>query len=265
MLKTLELAYGPQTAVVWMNRPDVRNALDGRMIEELTEAFAMLAGNADVQAIVLAAYGRAFCVGADLVWMQDCGSDTAQHEAGARAMAAMLDTVYRCPKPVIARVQGPCMGGGMGLAAACDIAVAARHAVFGQPETRLGLVPELVAPYVMRAIGPRAARRWLLTGETFGAAEAWRLGLVHDLCEPDELDPRINAMLGSFMLAHPDAVRDTKAMVQEFAYQAIDPQDCARRLAARQASAAGREGITAFLEKRSPDWAPELPGETGEP
>lgn len=255
MLQTLELARGPQTAVVWMNRPDVRNALDGRMIAELTDVFSELGRDDDVQAIVLAARGTAFCAGADLAWLQGKGPGAASYEAEAQAMGKLLDTLYRCPKPVIARIHGACMGGGMGLAAVCDIAVAARQASFGQPETRLGLIPALVAPYVTRAMGPRAAGRWLLTGEPFGATEAWRLGLVHDLCEIDELDPRINAMLGSFMLANPEAVQSTKALVRELSYQPMDPQDCARRLAAQRATPAGQEGISAFLEKRNPEWA----------
>lgn len=254
MLKTLELMRGPQTLIIWMSRPEVRNALDGRMVAELTEVFAELAEDDEVQAVVLGARGPAFCAGADLAWLQGASGG----EAPAESLGRLFEAVYRCPKPVIARVHGPCMGGGMGLVAASDIAVAVRQATFGQPETRLGLIPALVAPYVTRAIGPRAAGRWLLTGETFGAAEAWRLGLIHDICEMDEIDPRINALLGSFMLANPQALQGTKALIRELPRLPMDVQDCARLLANQQVSPAGREGISAFLEKRPPQWAADF-------
>ncbi len=197
-LRTLELAYGPQTAVVWMNRPGLRNALDPLMIGELDEVFRELGRDDAVRAVVLAGRGKAFCAGADLNHMRaSAAASETDNLADAQALADLLRTVHDCPKPVIARVHGPCMAGGMGLAAACDIVAASRKAVFALSETRLGLIPATISPYVLRAIGERAARRWFLTGETLDAAEAAAPGLAHELCEAEELDPRINALLGA--------------------------------------------------------------------
>lgn len=260
MLQTVEVAYGPQTAVVWLNRPEVRNALDARMIAELTDVFATLEQDAEVRAIVLAARGKAFCAGADLNAMrQSAQASEDENRADAMGLANLLHSIYTCSKPTIARVHGPCMAGGMGLVTACDIAVAGREARFALTETRLGLIPAMISPYVLRAIGARAASRWFLTAETFDAAEAWRLGLVQELCETDELDPHINALLGAFMFASPHAVAQCKRLIRDLAGRAIDADaigDTAARLAAQRASDDGREGIAAFLEKRRPRWAP---------
>jgi len=263
MLQTLEVAYGPQTAVVWLARPDVRNALDARLIAELTEVFMALAADSSVRAIVLAGRGKAFCAGADLNAMRkSAAASEADNRADALAMATLLQTIHTCPKPTIARVHGACMAGGMGLVAACDIAVAAREARFALTETRLGLIPSMISPYVLRAIGARAASRWFLSAESFDAAEAWRLGLAHEICEADELDARINALLGSFMLASPHAVAESKRLIRDMTGRPIDValmEDTAARLAAQRASEDGREGIAAFLEKRAPGWVPQEP------
>jgi len=261
MLQTLEVAYGPQTAVVWLARPDVRNALDARLIAELTETFMTLGDDSEVRAIVLAGRGKAFCAGADLNAMRrSAQASQADNRADALAMATLLHTIHTCPKPTIARVHGACMAGGMGLAAACDIAVAAREARFALTETRLGLIPAMISPYILRAIGPRAASRWFLSAEVFEAAEAWRMGLVHELCEADELDARINALLGSFMLASPHALAESKRLIHDLSGRPIDAavlEDTAARLAAQRATEDGREGIAAFLEKRAPRWVPQ--------
>ncbi len=261
MLETLEVAYGPQTAVVWMNRPDQRNALDPRMIAELTEVFGELSHDGDVRAIVLAGRGKAFCAGADLNHMRASASaPAAENRADALALTTLLQLIYTCPKPTIARVHGHCLAGGMGLAAACDIAVAAHEARFGLSETRLGLIPAMISPFVLRAIGARAAGRWFLTGEQFDAAEAWRLGFVHELAPADELDARVNELLGAFMMTSPEAVADCKALVRDVAGSQIDEalmEETATRLAARRASADAREGMASFLEKRKPAWVPE--------
>lgn len=214
MFKTLELVVGHRTATVWMNRADQRNALNGPMIEELVQAFAGLSQDDTVRAIVLAGRGSAFCAGADLTWIHAGTPAEAENPNDVEAMKTLLRTVHACPKPVLARIHGACVGVGMGLAAACDIAIAARTASFGQPETRLGLMPALTAPYVVKAMIPRAAQRWLLTGEAFGAEEARRIGFVHDVCNPAELDPRIDALLGSFVMASSQAVRATKALLR---------------------------------------------------
>ncbi|WP_144635518.1 enoyl-CoA hydratase/isomerase family protein [Bordetella genomosp. 13] len=260
MLQTLEVAYGPQTAVVWMNRPDQRNALDPRMIAELTEVFGGLAGDDEVRAIVLAGRGKAFCAGADLNHMRaSAAAPASDNRADALALTTLLQLIYTCPKPTIARVHGHCLAGGVGLAAACDIAVAAHEARFGLSETRLGLIPAMISPYVLRAIGARAAGRWFLTGEQFDAAEAWRLGLVHELAPADEVDMRINELLGAFMMTSPEAVADCKALVRDVAGAPIDQalmEETADRLAARRASADALEGMASFLEKRKPAWVP---------
>ncbi|OZI23925.1 enoyl-CoA hydratase [Bordetella genomosp. 9] len=214
MLQTLEIEHKPQAAVVWLSRPDVRNAMDGQMVEELRTTYAGLADDSQVRAIVLAARGIAFCCGADESWQREIAraGESAIH-ADARACAAMLETIYRCPKPTIVRLHGACMGMGMGLAAACDIAIASSQASFALPETRLGLIPSIIAPYVLRTMSPRDATRWFLTGETFSAGEAWRIGFVHGLSEPDSLDMRIAALVDTFMLTAPDAVAATKVLV----------------------------------------------------
>lgn len=267
-LQTLELAYGPQTAVVWMNRPALRNALDPAMIGELQEVFQELGQDEAVRAVVLAGRGSAFCAGADLNAMRAAAeASEAGNLADAQALADLLRTIHDCPKPVIARVHGPCMAGGLGLAAACDIVVTARQAVFALPETRLGLTPATISPYVLRAIGERAARRWFLTGETLDAAEAWRLGLAHELCEAEELDPRINRLLGCLMLASPPALAECKRLIRDVTGRPIDAAlaaDTAARLAARRVSPDGREGVAAFLGKRQPSWVPAFDDDPGE-
>ncbi|OZI60154.1 enoyl-CoA hydratase-related protein [Bordetella genomosp. 11] len=216
MLQTLEIEHKPQAALVWLSRPDVRNALDAQMVQELTEAYASLSNDSQVRAIVLAARGIAFCGGADETWLrQSAQAGEMSVRADTAACAAMLETIYRCPKPTIVRLHGVCMGLGMGLASACDIAIASSQATFALPETRLGLIPSIIAPYVLRAMSARDATRWFLTGETFSAAEAWRIGFVHGLSEPDSLDMRIAALVDTFMLTAPDAVAATKTLVHE--------------------------------------------------
>jgi methylglutaconyl-CoA hydratase len=216
MLQTLEIEHKPQAAVVWLSRPDVRNALDAQMVSELTEAYTALGNDSQVRAIVLAARGIAFCSGSDESWIRrGVQAGEAAIEAGAQACSAMLEAIYRCPKPTIVRLHGACMGLGMGLASACDIAIASAQATFALPETRLGLIPSIIAPYVLRAMSARDATRWFLTGETFSAAEAWRIGFVHGLSEPDSLDMRIAALVDTFMLTAPDAVAATKMLVHD--------------------------------------------------
>jgi methylglutaconyl-CoA hydratase len=216
MLQTLEVEHRPQAALVWLSRPDMRNALDGQMVAELTETYASLASDSQVRAIVLAARGIAFCSGSDESWIRHSAQlGESAIRADARACSAMLEAIYRCPKATIVRLHGACMGLGMGLAAACDIAVASAQATFALAETRLGLVPATIAPYVLRAMSQRDATRWFLTGETFSAAEAWRMGFVHGLSEPDSLDMRISALVDTFMMTAPDAVAATKMLVHD--------------------------------------------------
>ena len=258
---TLDIAISHRVAVVWMARETVRNAFNEASIAELTETFTTLGADPDVRAIVLAGKGPAFCAGADLGWMKRMASFTHQeNRADALKLATMLRTIYECPKPVVARVHGDAYAGGVGLVAACDIAVAAIGAEFCLSETKLGLIPATIGPYVIRAMGANAARRYFLTAEKFDAGEAFRLGLVHDLAPPEELDLRINALLGALMQTSASAVSESKRLVRELADRPIDDAivaDTADRIASIRTSDDGREGVRAFLEKRKPRWVVE--------
>lgn len=259
---TLEIHVGNRVAVIWMAREVVRNAFNETSIAELTEAFGSLGNDAGVRAIVLAGKGPAFCAGADLGWMKRmAGFSYDENREDARRLAAMLHTIHECPKPVIARVHGDAYAGGVGLVAACDIAVAAVGSTFCLSETRLGLIPATIGPYVIRAMGPNAARRYFLTAERFDASEAFRIGLVHELAAPDELDGRINELLGALMQTSAHAVAESKRLVRELSARPIDNAlitDTAERIAAIRTSDDGREGVRAFLEKRKPRWVVEF-------
>ncbi|WP_051094513.1 enoyl-CoA hydratase/isomerase family protein [Bordetella sp. FB-8] len=250
-----------------MNRPDVRNALSPTLISELTQAFHVLGEDPGIRALVLAGHGKAFCAGADLNRMKESAqAPEAENRADAQALATLLHTVHTCPKPVIARIHGPCMAGGLGLISACDVAVAAQQAKFALTETRLGLIPAMISPYVLRAMGERAARRWFLTGEVITAAEAWRIGLVHELCEAGEIDQRVRQLLESFMLASPAAMAECKRLIRDVAGQPIGApiiEQTISRLAAQRATPDGREGLASFLEKRKPAWVIERDDDPG--
>jgi len=255
---TLEIDINHRVAVVWLARESVRNAFNETSIAELTTAFEQLGSNEEVRAIVLAAKGPAFCAGADLSWMKRMAEySEAENRADALRLATMLRTIYECPKPVIARVQGDAYAGGVGLVAACDIAVASLDATFCLSETRLGLIPATIGPYVLRAMHPHTARRYFLTAEKFTAAEAFRIGLAHDLAPPEELDGRINEILGALMLTSPSAVVESKRLVRDLTARPIDDrliEDTAQRIADVRASDDGREGVQSFLDKRKPRW-----------
>lgn len=258
---TLETTLQQGVAVIWMNRPDVRNALSAELIAELTDAVGAAADDDAVRAIVLAGRGKAFCAGADLNWMKRASTyGPAENEVDAARLAALLRTIAEAPKPTVARVHGPAYAGGLGLVTACDIAVAAYDATFCLTEVRIGLIPAMISPYVIRAMGARAAGRWFLTAEVFDAAEAYRNGLVQEIAPADELDGAVNALLGHLLAAGPAAIAATKALIRDVAGRPIDDAlvaDTARRIAAARASDEGREGIASFLEKRKPSWHPE--------
>jgi len=266
MADGLEIHIAHRVAVVRLAREKVRNAFNETLIAELTAAFTRLGGDEGVRAIVLAGRGPAFCAGADLDWMRRmAGYSYAENLADARALAEMLRAIYTCPKPTVARVHGDAYAGGMGLVAACDIAVAANTAHFCLSETRLGLIPATISPYVIRAMGEQAARRYALTAERFDAARALRLGFVHEVVAADALDTRITEILSALLQTSAGAVAEAKRLVRDVAGRPIDERlvaDTAERIAAIRASADGREGVRAFLDKRKPRWVAEYEAES---
>ncbi len=267
--ETLQLAAQHGVGVIWMNRPEVRNAFNETMIAELTQAFQAADADNSIRAVVLAGHGPAFCAGADLNWMKKMsGFSLKENHADAMALTAMLNTIYMMKKPTVARVHGPAFAGGMGLIAACDIAVAAQEAEFCLSEVKLGLIAATISPYVVAAMGERHARRYFLTAERFTAAEAFRIGLVHDITSMDELDTNINVLLGHLIGASPAAIAASKELIRAVARAPIDQKmitDTAVRIAAARTSADGKEGIRSFLEKRKPAWAEIKTRDTREP
>jgi methylglutaconyl-CoA hydratase len=261
-LRTVEVAERNDVALVTLNRPEVHNAFDETLIAELTEALRALDANPRVRAVVLLGAGKSFCAGADLKWMERmAGYAYEQNVADAGALARLLQTLAGLTKPTIARVHGPAYGGGVGLVACCDIAIAAQEATFALSEAKLGLIPATIGPYVIEAIGARHARRYMITAERFDAAEAYRIGLVHDLARSvEDLDSRINELLGAILLAGPQAQKAVKALVRAVAHRPVDERviaDTAERIATVRASDEGREGVSAFLARRAPAWVPE--------
>jgi methylglutaconyl-CoA hydratase len=255
---TLTIDTAGTIATVTLNRPAVRNAFDEQSIAELTAAFTALGEVDSIRAIVLAANGTAFCAGADLNWMQKmAGYSEDENRADAMRLANMLRTIYACPKPVVAKVHGDCYGGGVGLVAACDIAIAAEDAHFCLSEVKLGLLPATISPYVIKAMGENAARRYFLTAERFSAKEALRIGFVHDVATVSSLGGQVEAIANALAANSPNAVREAKALVRDVASQSVTDTllaDTAHRIAQIRASDEGREGVAAFLEKRKPSW-----------
>ena len=256
--ETLDIAVANGVSVIRMNRPQVRNAFNEAMIAELTRAFQAADADKNVRAVVLAGHGPAFCAGADLNWMKKMsGYSPEENRADAMELATMLNTIYMMNKPTVARVHGPAFAGGMGLVAACDIAVAAAEAEFCLSEVKLGLTAATIGPYVVAAMGERQARRYFLSAERFSAAEARRIGLVHDIVPMAELDARVRALTDHLLAASPAAIAASKELIRRVAHGAIDQDmiaDTAARIAAARASADGKEGIRSFLEKRKPAW-----------
>ncbi|RZT38571.1 enoyl-CoA hydratase/isomerase family protein [Cupriavidus agavae] len=255
---TLTVTAERHLATITLNRPEVRNAFNETVIAELTGAFRALGDTPEVRAIVLTGNGPAFCAGADLNWMKKmAGYSDDENRADALTLAQMLHTVWSCPKPVIARVQGDTYAGGMGLVAACDIAVAVESAHFCLSEARLGLLPATISPYVIRAMGEQASRRYFITAERFDAAEALRLGFVHAVTTPQALDEKVAEIAATLIGNSPNAVRESKRLVQEVSGREIDGDllaDTANRIAAIRASEEGKEGVRSFLEKRAAAW-----------
>jgi methylglutaconyl-CoA hydratase len=257
---TTEVDVRNGIGILSLNRPDVHNAFNETLIAELTAALGALEADADVRVVVLTGHGKSFCAGADLNWMKKmAGYGPVENLADAQALAQMLRTLYGLSKPTVARIHGAAYGGGVGLAACCDIAIAAVEATFALSEAKLGLIPATISPYVIEAIGARAARRYFLTAERFEAAEAYRIGLVHDIVPGGQLDDRVNEMLGALLLAGPQAQLECKALIRGVAHRSIDADvigGTAQHIAKVRASPEGKEGVAAFLGKRSPAWVP---------
>ena len=257
-LQRLKVTVDGYVARVTLDRPDVRNAFDEATIVELTAAFRTLADNASIRVIILAANGPAFCAGADLNWMKRMAAYTdAENRADALGLATMLNTLYACSKPVIAQVQGDAYAGGMGLVAVADIAICAESAHFCLSEAKLGLMPATIAPYVIRALGEQASRRYFTTAELFDCATALRLGLVSESVSEEQLDATVKQLADTLCANGPHAVRACKQLVQDIAVRELDEAliaDTASRIARVRASAEGREGVASFLEKRTPSW-----------
>jgi len=245
-------------ATVILNRPEVYNAFDPEMVEALTKTFKKLGADPKVRAIVLVGTGKNFCAGADIVHMKKSAAySSAQNFKVARQTARMLYTLYKLGKPTIACVRGAVRGGGVGLAAACDIVIASRGATFRLSEVKLGIIPAMISPYVIAAIGERMARRYMLTGEEFDVAEAFRIGLVHEIAEEDELIAAVGHMLAHLYSSGPNAVAAIKALIPVSAHAVIGDKivdETARRIAKIRATKEAQEGLSAFLEKRKPAW-----------
>jgi len=241
-----------------LNRPALRNAFNRDLIAALTGAFTDAARRRSTRAVVLSAQGSAFCAGADLAWMRGMAENTwEENRADAQALADMLWTVYSCPLPVIARIQGDCYAGGVGLAAVCDVRIAAKSAQFCLSEAKLGLLPATIGPYVVRAMGASAAGRYFVSAERFDAARAAAVGLVHEAVEAEQLDATVQDIVDAIAANGPEAVKACKKLVRDVAGQDITPAlraDTAQRIADIRASAEGREGVLAFLQKRPPSW-----------
>lgn len=257
-MSTLDVQIHGPVARVFLNRPEVRNAFNDGVIAELTEAFTRLGADTSLRAIVLGGHGKAFCAGADLSWMRAMADYTwDQNRADAQALADMLWAGYRCPLPMVGRIHGDCYAGGLGLAAICDVLVAAEGVHFCLSEAKLGLLPATIGPYVVRALGEQASRRYFATAERFDAARAHALGFVHECVPAEALDAKVDEIVAALVANGPAAAQACKALVQDVAGREITPElraETARRIADIRASAEGREGVQAFLNKRDPAW-----------
>jgi methylglutaconyl-CoA hydratase len=245
-------------ARVRLNNPDKHNAFDDEIIGELTEAFVAIADNSNVRVMVLGSEGKSFSAGADLEWMKRMASYSYDENLrDASALALMLKTLNEIPQPTIARVQGAAFGGAVGLISCCDMAVAASAASFSLSEVKIGLVPATISPYVIAAIGQRAARRYFVTAERFDAHRALQLGLVNEVVDAEQLDQEIDRLINTLLANGPEAVTGAKQLVFDVAGKPIDQQlidATCETIAAIRVSEQGQEGLQAFLERRKPQW-----------
>ena len=258
MYQTLEIETKGAVATLWMNRPDVHNAFDETLIAELTAACKALDHDPAVRVVVLAGRGKSFSAGADLNWMKRAAANSVDENLDdARALAGMLRTLAEMKKPTIARVQGAALGGGTGLTAACDIAVASTRAVFATSEVRFGIIPSAISPYVLRAIGARQATRYFQSAERIDAARAREIGLVHEVVEPEALDAKVQEIVDALIQGGPLAQAAAKDLIRAVDNQPINHtlvEETAHRIAHLRATPEARDGIAAFLDKRQPGW-----------
>jgi len=259
MYNNILTEIGGGVGIITLNRPERHNAFDDALIAELSAAIDQMAVDPAVRVLVISSTGKSFCAGADLNWMKRAaayGSD--ENLRDSRVLAGMLRKLAQCPKPTVARIQGPAYGGGVGLVACCDVAIATFDAQFSLTEVKLGLIPAVISPHVIAAIGERYARRYMLTAERFSAAEAYRIGLLHELVTDDAaLDDAVGEIVDALLNNAPGAMAECKELITAVAWRPLSPQvleDTAQRITRLRASAEGREGMSAFLEKRKPNW-----------
>lgn len=260
MYETLEIARDGGVATLWMNRPDVHNAFNEQLIAELTAACRQLDADDTVRVVVLAGRGKSFSAGADLNWMKRAGNASVEENIeDARKLAGMLRTLAEMTKPTIARVHGAALGGGMGLASACDICIAGEGAVFATSEVRFGIIPSAISPYVIRAIGARQAHRYFQTAERISARRAAELGLAHEATAADGLDARVQDIVTALLQGGPKSQAAAKDLIRAVADRPVGDdlvEDTARRIASLRATPEAKEGLAAFLDKRPAAWVP---------
>ena len=264
MTSALAIERQGPIGLVTMNRPERHNAFDDALISELTEGLRSMEAEEGIRVVVLSGAGKSFSAGADLNWMRRmAGYSMDENRRDSMGLATLMRTLAHLRKPTIARVHGPAYGGGVGLVACCDVAIATQNATFALTEAKLGLIPAVISPYVIAAIGERAARRYFLSAERIDSGEAFRLGLVHDLAASEgDLDEKIGIVADSMLACGPVAQREAKDLIRAVAGRPVTSeliQDTAERIAKLRASPEGREGITAFLEKRRASWIPPDP------
>ncbi|MBL8430044.1 MAG: enoyl-CoA hydratase/isomerase family protein [Dechloromonas sp.] len=259
--QSLQIELTGPVATIWMNRPDLHNAFDEVLITELTAACMELDDDPKIRVVILAGHGKSFSAGADLNWMKRAANNSIDDNLNdARALATMLRTLAEMKKPTIARIQGAALGGGMGLASACDIAVASSKAFFATSEVKFGIIPSAISPYVLRAIGARQATRYFQSAERISAERAREIGLVHEAVEPEQLDAKVQEIILALLQGGPLAQAAAKDLIRAVDHQPVNDilvEDTAHRIAHLRATPEAREGIAAFLDKRQPNWIEE--------
>lgn len=254
----LEVEQNKGLATLWLNRPDRRNALNDALVAELSEAVSQAIADPAVRVLMLAGRGKVFCAGADLNKMdKPAEAPAAGTRPGIGGLGEVMRQLYECRKPTVARVHGPAFAGGMGLVSACDISIASAEAKFCLSEVKIGLIPAMISPYVIKRIGEAQARRFFLTAEVFGAADALRIGFVSALAEPDAFDAKVDEIVGQLLLGAPLAMGECKQLIHDVAGRPIDDaltDDTAARIQRMRGGAEAKEGIAAFFEKRKPNW-----------